>query len=74
MPNRRPQLAIVAPSASPEEAAAVVAAVERFLRETAPPVEPQQRARNAWHRAALLEGVDREAAGRAPWGDGVPWG
>ena len=33
MPNRRPQLEIVAPSASPEEAAAVVAALERFMRE-----------------------------------------
>ena len=33
--NRRPQLTIVAPSASPEEAAAVVAALERFMREGA---------------------------------------
>ena len=40
MPNRRPKLEIVAPSASPEEAAAVVAAVERFLRDTAPPPAP----------------------------------
>ncbi len=34
--NRRPQLTIVAPDSSPEEAAAVVAALERFMRETAP--------------------------------------
>src|SRR4029453_4672399 len=39
-PNRRPQLEIVAPSASPEEAAAVVAALERFMRDTAPPPAP----------------------------------
>jgi hypothetical protein len=73
MPNRRPKLEIVAPAASPEEAAAVVAAVERFLRETAPPPAPPEPARNLWQRAALLEGVDREDAGPTAWGDGVPW-
>ena len=36
MVNRRPKLSLVAPSASTEEAAAIVAALERFLRETAP--------------------------------------
>lgn len=74
MPNRRPRLRLVATSASPEEAAAVVAAVERFLRETAPPPAPPAPARDPWQRTALLEGVDREAAGPGPWGDGVPWG
>jgi hypothetical protein len=74
MPNRRPKLEIVAPAASPEEAAAVVAAVERFLRDTAPPVAPAPPPRNAWQRAALLEGVDRDGGGPSPWGDGVAWG
>ena len=75
MPNRRPQLEIVAPgAASPEEAAAVVAAVERFLRDHAPPlVAPPARA-NPWLRAALLEGTGREPDGPSPWGDPVPWG
>ena len=62
MPNRRPKLEIVAPSASPEEAAAVVAAVERFLRDTAPPpapVEEGRAGRSQWVRAARLEAVDR---------------
>ncbi len=36
MPNRRPQFQLIAPSASPEEAAAVVAALERFMRATVP--------------------------------------
>ena len=36
MPNRRPKLEMLTPSASPEEAAAVVAAIERFMRATAP--------------------------------------
>ena len=59
MPNRRPKLEIVAPSASPEEAAAVVAAVERFLRDTAPPPAPPVPPPNRWVRAARLEAVDR---------------
>jgi hypothetical protein len=74
VPNRRPQLEIVAPSASPEEAAAVVAALERFMRETAPPPAPAEEPPNPWARTALLEGVDRESGGLTPWGDGTPWG
>ncbi len=52
-----------APSATPEEAAAIVAAIERFMRATAPP--PQQRTPaqpDGWHLAALREGVSRD-----PW-------
>ena len=59
MPNRRPKLEIVAASASPEEAAAVVAAVERFLRDTAPPPAPVEAPPNPWVRAARREAVDR---------------
>ena len=57
--NRRPKLRIVAPNASPEEAAAVVAALERFMRETAPVPVPPAPERNRWQQAALLEGVAR---------------
>jgi hypothetical protein len=74
VPNRRPQLEIVAPNASPEEAAAVVAALERFMRDTAPPPVAPAPHRNPWQRTALLEGVDRDVAGPTPWGDGMPWG
>ena len=74
MPNRRPQLEIIAPGATPEEAAAVVTALERFLRETAPPAAATRPPRNPWQRMALLEGVDRAVAGPTPWGDGMPWG
>ena len=60
--NRRPSLTIVAPNASPEEAAAVVAALEQFMRATAsPPVAPAAK-RPAWQQAALHEGVAREQA------------
>lgn len=67
MVNRRPKLTIVAPNASPEEAAAVVAALERFMRATAPrPAAPAAR-RNPWQEAALQEGVAREPAEPLPW-------
>ena len=58
--NRRPRLSIVAPGASPEEAAAVVAAVERFMRETAPVAAPAPPKPAAWQLAALREGVMRQ--------------
>jgi len=72
--NRRPQLRIVAPSASPQEAAAVIAALERFMRETAAaPAAPAPRP-DPWLRAALHEGTSRATAEPGPWGDPTPWG
>jgi hypothetical protein len=65
--NRRPKLRIVAPDASPEEAAAVVAALERFMRETAPPPAPSAPQRDRWQQAALHEGVAREPSLPLPW-------
>jgi hypothetical protein len=72
--NRRPRLEIVAPSASPEEAAAVVAALEQFMRDTAPLRVPPALAHNPWTRAALLEATGREPDEPSPWGDPHPWG
>lgn len=60
MPNRRPRLQLIAPSASPEEAAAVVAALERFMRETAPVLAAPPERIDPWRRAALMEAVSRE--------------
>jgi hypothetical protein len=60
--NRRPRLELRGSSASPEEAAAVIAAIERFMRDTVPPVAPGPAGPGPWVRAALLEGVDREPA------------
>jgi hypothetical protein len=62
MPNRRPQLELISPNASPEEAAAVVAALERFMRDTAPSRIPPPSPPDPWRRAALYEGVEREPA------------
>jgi len=72
--NRRPKLAIVAPAASPAEAAAVVAALERFMRDTAAPPAPAAEPRDRWVRTARLEAVGAGGDGAAPWGDRHPWG
>jgi hypothetical protein len=70
LPNRRPKLELIAPSASPEEAAAIVAALERFMRETAPALAPEAQPGDPWRRTALLEGVSRgRPRGLAPH----PW-
>ena len=66
MPNRRPRLQLVTPTASPEEAAAVIAAVERFLRDTAPPPAPVEPEPSRWVRAARQEAVER-SAGADSW-------
>jgi hypothetical protein len=60
---------LIAPSSSPEEAAAVVAALERFIRATAPPASAPSPAADPWRRVALLEGVEREAHDDLP----DPW-
>jgi hypothetical protein len=56
----------LAPAASPEEAAAVVAALERFMRETAPMPAPAPPPVSGWVQAARLEAVER-APGRESW-------
>jgi hypothetical protein len=73
--NRRPQLRIVAPGASPEEAAAVVAALERFMRDTAPtPAPAPPPGAPPWARAALLEATGYTDVGPVPWGGAPRWG
>ncbi|MGI8921983.1 MAG: hypothetical protein ACR2HD_10020 [Solirubrobacteraceae bacterium] len=74
MVNRRPKLAIVAPAAvSDAEAAAVVAALERFMRDTAPAPSPPSGRRDQWTRAAALEAIGARSRPTA-WGDPHPWG
>jgi hypothetical protein len=74
MPNRRPRLELHGSSASPEEAAAVIAAVEQFLRDTVPPVAAAPPSGpGPWQRAALVEGVGREPDEPSAWGSGHPW-
>jgi hypothetical protein len=69
MPDGRSLVLSPESAASPEEAAAIVAALERFMRATAPP--PSTNASNrpdAWQAAAILEGVSRD-----PWAAGEEW-
>jgi hypothetical protein len=68
----RPRIEVEGGAASPEEAAAIAAAIEQFLRDTAPPPAPSERQANPWLRAALLEGTGRPAGAPSPWGEG-PW-
>ena len=69
MSGRPPRLQLIAPSASPEEAAAVVAALARFIRATTPSASAPAQGQDPWRRAALLEGVEREAQAHLP----DPW-
>jgi hypothetical protein len=51
------------PAASPEEAAAIVAAIERFMRATAPASGQATPPTDNWRQTALLEATDRDPAG-----------
>lgn len=66
---RRPQIEIRQSAASPEEAAAIAAAIEHFLRDTAlAPTAEAGPALSPWLEAGLLEGTGREPSHGAPWG------
>jgi hypothetical protein len=69
MPDSSPHLQLIAPTASQEEAAAIVAAIERFMRATASPARERVHPPDGWRRAAILEGVDREREDDLP----DPW-
>jgi hypothetical protein len=69
----RAGLGSAAPAPTNEEAAAIVAALERFMRATAPPpAPPASDAPDPWSRAAILEGLERGARAelRDPWTNG----
>jgi hypothetical protein len=53
----RPRIELSEGAASPEEAAAIAAAIEQFLRDTAPPPGDAEARQNPWQRAGLLEGA-----------------
>ena len=54
-------------AATAEEAAAIAAAIEQFIRDTAPPAEAETAGMNPWLRAALYEGVGYSADTPAFW-------
>jgi hypothetical protein len=55
----RPRIELLTPPASKSEAAALVAALEQFLAETAPRRAAAPSPPSPWQRAALREGVSR---------------
>jgi hypothetical protein len=69
----RPRIELGGAPASPEEAAAIAAAIEQFLRDTAPPPAAGP-AVSPWLRAGLVEGARGAPAGPSPWGDPLRWG
>jgi hypothetical protein len=58
--SETPAGTLVEPPASPEEAAAIVAAIERFMRATATRASMLQQAEDGWRRTALVEGTSRK--------------
>jgi hypothetical protein len=64
----RPRIEVRQP-ASPEEAAAIAAAIEQFMRDTAPPPTAAEPAMSPWLRAGLLEGTKRSPV-EAGWAYG----
>jgi hypothetical protein len=65
----RPRIEIRQSAASPEEAAAIAAAIEHFLHDTAPaPASQAGPALSPWLETGLLEGTGREPSHGAPWG------
>jgi len=70
---RRPRIELKGSSASPEEAAAIAAAIQQFIADTAAPPVAAQRM-NPWLRASLYENAKLDPDNANTWGDGEPWG
>jgi hypothetical protein len=64
----RPRIEVRQAAAGPEEAAAIAAAIEQFLRDTAPPPAEEGPALSPWAQAGLLEATGRSAEDRSTWG------
>jgi len=67
MPERTTEIEISSPAASEAEAAAVVAALRRFLDDNAPAPSADGQRQPAWLAAALSEGVQRQPQLPASW-------
>ena len=62
----RPRIELVSGGASDTEAAAIVAALEQFLADTAPAPDSGEPTQSPWLRAALEEGISaRQVSGYA---------
>ena len=63
----------MASSPNVDEAAAIAAAVERFVAETAAPAGDGREAIGPWQRAALVEGVGAKGTVQDHLEGGVRW-
>jgi len=63
----RPRIKIRQAAASPEEAAAIAAAIEQFLRDCAPLPHATAPRTSPWLRTAMLENVGLDPGGPEPW-------
>jgi hypothetical protein len=64
----RPRIEMLTGGASETEAAAIAAAIEQFLADTAPPPGSEGPPVSAWQRAALEEGVSARQVSASVWG------
>jgi hypothetical protein len=62
----RPRIEMTHAAATPAEAAAIAAAIEQFLRDTAPAPHPAADEVSPWLNAGLMEGIGLPADA-APW-------
>jgi hypothetical protein len=64
----RPRIEVVSPTASESETAAIAAAIEQFLADTAPSPGAPGPPASAWQRAALEDGISARQVSAAIWG------
>lgn len=73
--HQRPRIEIRQTSVTPQEAGAIAAAMERFLRERALVAKtPATAAVRPWLRAGLLESAGIVTGAPTRWRDPEPWG
>lgn len=63
----RPRIEVRTGAATREEAAAIAAAIEQFLRDTAPAPAPETSGMSPWLRAGLYEGAGYPPDAPGPW-------
>ena len=64
---------MVSAVSSESESAAVIAAVEQFLADTAPPAAEEKPRMGGWQAAALREGIAARQVGGGVWGHAPSW-
>jgi hypothetical protein len=70
----RPSIEVAEGGVSAEEAAAIAAAIEQFIRDTAPVPQPAGPSLSPWRRTGLFEVTGLDPGPPSPWGDSQPWG